>query len=84
MLNFVSSWSESCDARDHILGSCLFQLWRDLTISSLIVPTNLENASKAFSAGGCGPLKLSCSLDASTHASDNLDGLRAHRHHLPM
>lgn len=83
-LNLFSSWSESCDARDHILGSWTFQCRRDLTISSLIVPTTLENASKAFSVGGCGSLKFSCSLDALTHASDDPGVLRVHRYHLPM
>jgi hypothetical protein len=83
-LKLVSSVSESCDARDHIFGSWASQCFRDLTISSFIVWTTPENASNAFSAGGCGSLKFSCSLDASTHASDDIDGPRAYRYHLPM
>lgn len=83
-LKLVSSPSERRAARDHILGSWLSQRLRDFRISPLIMRATAKNASKAFSAGGCGSLKFSCSLDASIHASENPDGLQVDWYHLPM
>lgn len=52
-------------ALDHILGSCLSQLRRDLIISSLMVGRTILKASTAFSLGGWASLRSTESSDAT-------------------
>ena len=64
-LKLTKSLSETPLARDHIRGSCLSQWWRDSIIAALILSSTAPKASRAFSAGACGSLKLTWSLDAA-------------------
>lgn len=58
-------WSDMPAALDHIRGSWLSQWWRDLMISDLRVGRMALKAVIAFSFGGWGGLKFSCSVDAN-------------------